>query len=46
MANNVRKKKVDDEVIQEALEQEHRIRKAFKDTDWAEIKSSDSWMIF
>jgi uncharacterized protein (TIGR00730 family) len=46
MANNVRKKKVDDEVIQEALEQEHRIRKAFKDKDWAEIKSSDSWMIF
>lgn len=46
MANHVRKKKVDDEVIQEALEQEHRIRKAFKDKDWAEIKSSDSWMIF
>ncbi len=47
MANNkVRKKKVDDEIIQEALEEEHRIRKAFKDKDWAEIKSSDSWMIF
>ncbi len=44
--NKVRKKKVDDEVVQEALEEEHRIRKAFKDKDWAEIKSSDSWMIF
>jgi uncharacterized protein (TIGR00730 family) len=29
-----------------ALEEEHRIRKAFKDKDWAEIKSSDSWVIF
>jgi uncharacterized protein (TIGR00730 family) len=28
------------------LEEEHRIRKAFKDKDWAEIKSSDSWVIF
>lgn len=46
MANKVRKKKVDDVFTQEALEQEHRIRKAFKDKDWAEIKSSDSWMIF
>lgn len=25
---------------------EHKIRKAFKDKDWAEIKSSDSWVIF
>lgn len=25
---------------------EERIRKAFKDKDWAEIKSSDSWVIF
>jgi len=46
MANKGRKKKVDDEIIQAALEEEHRIRKAFKDKDWAEIKSSDSWMIF
>ena len=46
MAKKVRKKKVDDEIIKEALEEEHRIRKAFKDKDWAEIKSSDSWMIF
>jgi uncharacterized protein (TIGR00730 family) len=41
-----KKKKVNDEVIQAALEEEHRIRKAFKDKDWAEIKSSDSWVIF
>ncbi|HEX5172449.1 MAG TPA: TIGR00730 family Rossman fold protein [Cyclobacteriaceae bacterium] len=27
-------------------EEEERIRKAFKDKDWAEIKSSDSWVIF
>ena len=40
-------KKVDkEEKIQNALEEEHRIRKAFKDKDWAEIKSSDAWVIF
>ncbi|HOX81795.1 MAG TPA: TIGR00730 family Rossman fold protein [Chryseolinea sp.] len=39
-------RKVNDDVIQAALEEEHRIRKAFKDKDWAEIKSSDSWVIF
>ncbi len=38
------KKKEDD--LQISLEEEHRIRKAFKDKDWAEIKSSDSWVIF
>jgi uncharacterized protein (TIGR00730 family) len=27
-------------------EEEERIRKAFKEKDWAEIKSSDSWVIF
>jgi uncharacterized protein (TIGR00730 family) len=27
-------------------EDEKRIRQAFKDKDWAEIKSSDSWVIF
>src|SRR5258707_14331132 len=32
--------------VQQALEEEHRIRQAFKDKDWAEIKSSDSWVIF
>jgi uncharacterized protein (TIGR00730 family) len=39
-------KKSENELIQTALEEEHRIRKAFKDKDWAEIKSSDSWVIF
>ncbi|MEQ8424576.1 MAG: TIGR00730 family Rossman fold protein [Cyclobacteriaceae bacterium] len=29
-----------------ATEEEHKIRKAFIDKDWAEIKSSDSWVIF
>lgn len=33
-------------VMNDAIEDEHRIRKAFKDKDWAEIKSSDSWVIF
>ena len=27
-------------------EEERKIRKAFKDKDWAEIKSTDSWVIF
>lgn len=27
-------------------DEEHKIRKAFIDKDWAEIKSSDSWVIF
>ncbi|HLT81636.1 MAG TPA: TIGR00730 family Rossman fold protein [Cyclobacteriaceae bacterium] len=27
-------------------EEEERIRKAFKEKDWAEIKSADSWVIF
>lgn len=46
MAAKVKKKKVNAELIQQAMEEEHRIRKAFKDKDWAEIKSSDSWVIF
>ncbi|MBX2941117.1 MAG: TIGR00730 family Rossman fold protein [Cyclobacteriaceae bacterium] len=29
-----------------SMEEEHKIRKAFKDKDWTEIKSSDSWVIF
>jgi hypothetical protein len=40
------RKKNGDALIKEAIEEEHRIRKAFKDKDWAEIKSSDSWVIF
>ncbi len=45
MANNKRKANGDD-LIKQAMEEEHRIRKAFKDKDWAEIKSADSWSIF
>lgn len=41
-----KKKLVDENSLQSALEEEHRIRQAFKDKNWAEIKSSDSWMIF
>src|SRR6187549_2815783 len=41
-----KKKKVDDVAIQVASEEEQRIREAFQDKDWAEIKSSDSWVIF
>jgi uncharacterized protein (TIGR00730 family) len=39
-----KKKGIKNDLI--ALEEEHRIRKAFKDKDWSEIKSSDSWVIF
>src|SRR4249920_1715521 len=46
MAKKEVKKKVGDELMQHALEEEHRIRQAFKDKNWAEIKSSDSWVIF
>ncbi len=42
-----KKKDKEEEVLsQQAIEDEHRIRKAFVDKDWAEIKSSDSWVIF
>ena len=41
-----KKKKLVEVVSKEALEEEHRIRQAFKDKDWAEIKGSNSWMIF
>ena len=40
------KKKEKDELRELDLEEEHRIRQAFKDKNWAEIKSSDSWVIF
>lgn len=41
------KKKNDVALVNEGtLEEEHRIRQAFKDKDWAEIKGSNSWMIF
>ncbi len=41
-----KKKKVTDVVSKETLEEEQRILQAFKDKDWAEIKGSNSWMIF
>jgi uncharacterized protein (TIGR00730 family) len=34
------------DVVNIKSDEEERIRKAFKDKDWAEIKSSDSWVIF
>jgi uncharacterized protein (TIGR00730 family) len=43
------KKKSKKEEVQlklQTIEDEHRIRKAFVDKDWAEIKGSNSWMIF
>ena len=43
---NGKTKKRKEADLQISLEEEHRIRKAFKDKDWAEIKSSDSWVIF
>lgn len=39
-------KKEGQELSAASTEEEQRIRKAFKDKDWAEIKSSDSWVIF
>ena len=30
----------------EDKQQEDKIRKAFKERDWSEIKSADSWAIF
>src|SRR5215207_7992710 len=41
-----KKKKNNDVLAKQAIEDEHRIRKAFVDKDWAEIKSADSWVIF
>lgn len=41
-----KKKKSAGVVLNDAIEEEHRIRQAFKDKDWAEIKSADSWVIF
>ncbi|HEY4654339.1 MAG TPA: TIGR00730 family Rossman fold protein [Cyclobacteriaceae bacterium] len=34
------------EQLNHTTDEEERIRKAFKEKDWAEIKSSDSWVIF
>lgn len=41
-----KKKNKSEEVIRQDIEDEHRIRQAFVDKDWAEIKGSNSWMIF
>src|SRR5436190_12101765 len=41
-----KKKENGEDLIKQAMEEENRIRKAFVDKDWAEIKSSDSWVIF
>jgi uncharacterized protein (TIGR00730 family) len=38
--------KSSDVKLKAALEEEQKIRLAFKDKDWNEIKSSDSWVIF
>jgi len=41
-----KKPKIDATITTVTTEEELRIRKAFVDKDWAEIKSSDSWVIF
>ncbi len=41
-----KKNKTDGIVSPAQLAEENLIRNAFKDKDWAEIKSSDSWVIF
>ncbi len=41
-----KKKKLEEDLLKEALEEENKIRTAFKDKDWAEIKGANSWMIF
>jgi hypothetical protein len=41
-----KKKSTTEEITKEALAEEDRIRNAFKDKDWAEIKGANSWMIF
>jgi hypothetical protein len=45
MKNKKGKKEEPKDLIVE-LAEENKIRQAFKDKDWAEIKSSDSWVIF
>ena len=41
-----KKNKIDDSLLQKALEDENLIRTAFKDKDWAEIKGANSWIVF
>ncbi len=37
---------INNDISQVSKEEEEKIRKAFKEKDWNEIKSSDSWVIF
>ncbi|MCD9016450.1 LOG family protein [Parachryseolinea silvisoli] len=46
MAKKSKKKEIETPAFQHSLEEEQRIRQAFQDKDWAEIKSSNSWVIF
>jgi hypothetical protein len=41
-----KKKTVSQDNLKDVLEEEKKIVQAFKDKDWNEIKSSDSWVIF
>jgi len=41
-----KKKNIKTVVTQEELEEEQKIRQAFKDKDWAELKGANSWMSF
>lgn len=40
------KKKKGVDLTKESQEEDQRIRQAFKDKDWSEIKGANSWMIF
>lgn len=40
------KKKKDADLTKESQDEEQKIRQAFKDKDWSEIKGANSWMIF
>jgi uncharacterized protein (TIGR00730 family) len=40
------KKKIEVDLAKASQEEEQKIRQAFKDKDWSEIKGANSWMIF
>lgn len=42
----MKNKKDEIENLHKSIEDEHLIRKAFKDKDWSEIKGENSWMVF
>jgi uncharacterized protein (TIGR00730 family) len=46
LMKSANKKKPEKNTLQQVIEDEHRIRKAFKEKDWAEIKGENAWMIF